>query len=156
MATSSPPRFPPQLIDGTVKNEKSDPKVKLKDDDRITLEGTTKEKVNNISILLRNLEFSDSGRYTCHVKNPKENHLQHQATITLQVVDKRTQWGLGQGSAVGRTGLGGEGAGGDTQLEGQGWVPNSVKWRNGLCWCFPSLYAFKSYWSYIWTLENLA
>ncbi|KAL1287872.1 PREDICTED: sodium channel subunit beta-4 [Capra hircus] len=76
------------LIDGTVKNEKSDPKVKLKDDDRITLEGSTKEKMNNISISLKNLEFSDTGKYTCHVKNPKENYFQHQATIFLQVVDK--------------------------------------------------------------------
>uniref|UniRef100_A0A4W2IGS4 Sodium channel regulatory subunit beta-4 n=1 Tax=Bos indicus x Bos taurus TaxID=30522 RepID=A0A4W2IGS4_BOBOX len=76
------------LIDGTVKNEKSDPKVKLKDDDRITLEGSTKEKMNNISISLKNLEFSDTGKYTCHVKNPKENDFQHQATIFLQVVDK--------------------------------------------------------------------
>nr|XP_013010887.1 sodium channel subunit beta-4 [Cavia porcellus] len=76
------------LIDGTVKNEKSDPKLKLKDDDRITLVGTTKEKKNNISILLRDLEFSDSGKYTCHVRNPKEKDLEHQATIILQVVDK--------------------------------------------------------------------
>uniref|UniRef100_A0A8D2H728 Ig-like domain-containing protein n=2 Tax=Urocitellus parryii TaxID=9999 RepID=A0A8D2H728_UROPR len=76
------------LIDGTVKNEKSDPRVKLKGDDRITLEGSTKEKMNNISILLSNLEFSDTGKYTCHVKNPKENDLQHHATIFLQVVDK--------------------------------------------------------------------
>ncbi|XP_029770998.1 sodium channel subunit beta-4 [Suricata suricatta] len=76
------------LIEGTVKNEKSDPKVKSKDDDRITLEGSTKEKMNNISILLRNLEFSDSGKYTCYVKNPKEHYLHHQATVTLQVVDK--------------------------------------------------------------------
>ncbi|XP_006890945.1 PREDICTED: uncharacterized protein LOC102856887 [Elephantulus edwardii] len=76
------------LIDGTVKNEKSDPKVKLKDNDRITLEGSTKEKVNNISILLDSLEFSDTGKYTCHVRNPKEQNLEHQATIFLQVVDK--------------------------------------------------------------------
>ncbi|KAI5943303.1 sodium channel regulatory subunit beta-4 isoform X2 [Manis javanica] len=76
------------LIDGTVKNEKTDPKVKFKDDDRITLEGTTKDKMNNISILLRNVDFSDMGKYTCHVKNPKENNLQHQATILLRVVDK--------------------------------------------------------------------
>ncbi|XP_055279083.1 sodium channel subunit beta-4 isoform X1 [Moschus berezovskii] len=76
------------LINGTVKNEKSDPKVKLKDDDRITLEGSTKEKMNNISISLKNLEFSDTGKYTCHVKNPKEKDFQHQATIFLQVVDK--------------------------------------------------------------------
>ncbi|KAK2099548.1 Sodium channel subunit beta-4 [Saguinus oedipus] len=72
------------LIEGTVKNEKSDPRVTLKDDDRITLVGSTKEKMNNISIVLRDLEFSDTGKYTCHVKNPKENNLQHHATIFLQ------------------------------------------------------------------------
>ncbi|XP_055129320.2 sodium channel subunit beta-4 isoform X1 [Symphalangus syndactylus] len=76
------------LIEGTVKNEKSDPKVTLKDDDRIALVGSTKEKMNNISIVLRDLEFSDTGKYTCHVKNPKENNLQHHATIFLQVVDR--------------------------------------------------------------------
>nr|XP_008247646.2 sodium channel subunit beta-4 isoform X1 [Oryctolagus cuniculus] len=78
-----------KLIEGIVKNEKSDPKVKLRDNDRVSLEGTTKEKMNNISILLRSLEFSDTGKYTCHVKNPKEKDLEHQATIFLQVVDKR-------------------------------------------------------------------
>ncbi|XP_004712847.1 sodium channel subunit beta-4 [Echinops telfairi] len=76
------------LIDGTVKNEKSDPKVKLRDEERITLVGSTKEKMNNISILLRDLEFSDTGKYTCHVRNPREYYLEHQATIFLQVVDK--------------------------------------------------------------------
>ncbi|XP_069934949.1 sodium channel subunit beta-4 isoform X3 [Oryctolagus cuniculus] len=49
-----------KLIEGIVKNEKSDPKVKLRDNDRVSLEGTTKEKMNNISILLRSLEFSDT------------------------------------------------------------------------------------------------
>uniref|UniRef100_H0XV16 Sodium voltage-gated channel beta subunit 4 n=1 Tax=Otolemur garnettii TaxID=30611 RepID=H0XV16_OTOGA len=77
-----------EIIDGIVKNEKSDPKVTFKDDERITLEGSTKEKKNNISILLRDLEFSDTGKYTCHVKNPKENNLEHNATIFLQVVDQ--------------------------------------------------------------------
>uniref|UniRef100_F6S6D8 Sodium channel regulatory subunit beta-4 n=1 Tax=Equus caballus TaxID=9796 RepID=F6S6D8_HORSE len=76
------------ILDGIVKNEKSDPKVKFKDDERITLEGSIKEKVNNISILLRNVDFSDTGKYTCFVKNPKENHAGHNATIFLQVVDK--------------------------------------------------------------------
>lgn len=79
-----------QLISGTVKNEKADPRLQLKSDDRITLEGSTKEKKNNLSILLRDLDFGDTGRYTCHVRNPKEKDLQHQATIFLQVVDKRT------------------------------------------------------------------
>lgn len=77
-----------QLIDGIVKNDKSDPKVRVKDDDRITLEGSTKEKTNNISILLSDLEFSDTGRYTCFVRNPKEKDLNNSATIFLQVVDK--------------------------------------------------------------------
>ncbi|XP_066228559.1 sodium channel subunit beta-4 [Saccopteryx leptura] len=76
------------LINGTVKNEKSDPKVHLKTDDRIILVGSTKEKMNNISFLLTDLDFSDTGKYTCHVKNPKEKNLQHEATIFLQVVDK--------------------------------------------------------------------
>ncbi|KAJ1075711.1 hypothetical protein K5549_018079, partial [Capra hircus] len=79
------------LIDGTVKNEKSDPKVKLKDDDRITLEGSTKEKMNNISISLKNLEFSDTGKYTCHVKNPKENYFQHQATLFFPFSDHKVE-----------------------------------------------------------------
>ncbi|KAF6334210.1 sodium voltage-gated channel beta subunit 4 [Rhinolophus ferrumequinum] len=76
------------LINGTVKNEKSDPRVHLKNDDRITLAGSTKEKMNNISILLKDVDFSDTGKYTCYVKNPKEKDLQHHATIFLQVVDK--------------------------------------------------------------------
>lgn len=71
-----------------MKNEKSDPKVKLKDDDRITLEGSTKEKMNNISISLKDTEFSDRANTPANVKNPKENYFQHQATIFLQVVDK--------------------------------------------------------------------
>lgn len=86
----SPPVL--QLISGTVKNEKADPRLHLKNDDRITLEGSTKEKKNNLSILLRDLDFGDTGRYTCHVRNPKEKDLQHQATIFLQVVHKCTPW----------------------------------------------------------------
>lgn len=84
-----------------MKNEKSDPRLHLKNDDRITLEGSTKEKMNNLSILLRDLDFGDTGRYTCHVRNPKEKDLQHQATIFLQVVDKCTRGGQGHGVGVG-------------------------------------------------------
>lgn len=87
-----------------MKNEKSDPRVHLKSDHRVTLEGTTKDKMNNISILLRDLDFSDTGKYTCHVKNPKEKDLQHHADIFLQVVDKRTRWAPSQGPAAGRAG----------------------------------------------------
>lgn len=91
-----------QLISGTVKTEKADPKVHLKIDDRLSLEGSTKEKMNNLSILLKDLDFSDTGKYTCHVKNPKEKDLQHQATIFLHVVDKCTQWGQRQGQWSGK------------------------------------------------------
>lgn len=97
--------FPPsasQLISGTVKTEKADPKVHLKIDDRISLEGSTKEKMNNLSILLKDLDFSDTGKYTCHVKNPKEKDLQHQATIFLHVVDKCMQWEQRQGQWSGK------------------------------------------------------
>lgn len=87
-----------------MKNEKSDPRVHLKSDDRVTLEGTTKDKMNNISILLRDLDFSDTGKYTCHVKNPKEKDLQHHADIFLQVVDKRTRRAPSLGPAAGRAG----------------------------------------------------
>lgn len=115
-----------------MKNEKTDPKVKFKDDDRITLEGTTKDKMNNISILLRNVDFSDMGKYTCHVKNPKENNLQHQATILLRVVDKCMQWGLGPGSGVGRTG--------GPQLSATG------TWLHGPRCCVLVLHTCKSSW----------
>ncbi|XP_036114753.1 sodium channel subunit beta-4 isoform X2 [Molossus molossus] len=44
--------------------------------------------MNNVSITLKDVDFDDTGKYTCHVKNPKEKDLQHHATIFLQVVDK--------------------------------------------------------------------
>ncbi|XP_043854328.1 sodium channel subunit beta-4 isoform X3 [Dromiciops gliroides] len=77
------------LLDGTVKNEKSEPKIRSNiDPSRIEMAGSVKEKKNNISILILNLEFSDKGKYTCRVKNPKERNAQHEATISLIVVDK--------------------------------------------------------------------
>ncbi|XP_027691429.1 sodium channel subunit beta-4 [Vombatus ursinus] len=77
------------LLDGTVKNEKSEPKIRSNiDPSRIEMAGSVKEKKNNISILILNLEFSDKGKYTCRVKNPKEKNAQHEATISLIVVDK--------------------------------------------------------------------
>lgn len=140
-ATSSPVS-PSQILDGIVKNEKSDPKVKFKDDERISLEGSIKEKVNNISILLRNVDFSDTGKYTCFVKNPKENHAGHNATIFLQVVDKRMHLGPGLGQWSGKD------RGVQFSVTGKG--------HNGPRWCFLSLYTFKSNWSYIWKLEELS
>uniref|UniRef100_A0A803TG87 Ig-like domain-containing protein n=1 Tax=Anolis carolinensis TaxID=28377 RepID=A0A803TG87_ANOCA len=40
----------------------------------------------NISLILLDADFSDSGKYTCHVKNPKEKNAMHNDTITLKVV----------------------------------------------------------------------
>ncbi|KAJ7305379.1 hypothetical protein JRQ81_011335 [Phrynocephalus forsythii] len=40
----------------------------------------------NVSLLLLFADFSDSGRYTCRVKNPKEKNAVHKDTITLHVV----------------------------------------------------------------------
>lgn len=64
-----------------MKNEKFDFKVKFKDDERIILEGFIKEKVNNIFILLRNVDFSDIGKYICFVKNFKENYVGYNVII---------------------------------------------------------------------------
>ncbi|XP_062816823.1 sodium channel subunit beta-4 isoform X1 [Anolis carolinensis] len=43
----------------------------------------------NISLILLDADFSDSGKYTCHVKNPKEKNAMHNDTITLKVVVER-------------------------------------------------------------------
>ncbi|XP_060107612.1 sodium channel subunit beta-4 [Heteronotia binoei] len=40
----------------------------------------------NLSIVLLSVDFSDSGKYTCAVKNPKEKGAEHNATIALAVV----------------------------------------------------------------------
>ncbi|XP_061449035.1 sodium channel subunit beta-4 [Rhineura floridana] len=40
----------------------------------------------NVSLLLLYADFSDSGKYTCFVKNPKEKNANHSAIITLKVV----------------------------------------------------------------------
>ncbi|KFP39286.1 Sodium channel subunit beta-4, partial [Chlamydotis macqueenii] len=55
---------------------------------RVEFVGSTTGKDNNISILLKNVEFSDAGKYPCHVRNPKEKNLQNNATIFLTVVQK--------------------------------------------------------------------
>ncbi|XP_042331349.1 sodium channel subunit beta-4 isoform X3 [Sceloporus undulatus] len=40
----------------------------------------------NVSLLLLDADFSDSGKYTCLVKNPKEKDATHNDTIILKVV----------------------------------------------------------------------
>ncbi|XP_075765446.1 sodium channel regulatory subunit beta-4 [Pelodiscus sinensis] len=69
---------------GKIKNKASEPKI-VYSDPRVQLIGTTTGKENNISISMF-VDFSDAGKYTCHVRNPKEKGAEHNATITLRVV----------------------------------------------------------------------
>ncbi|XP_010007194.1 PREDICTED: sodium channel subunit beta-4 [Chaetura pelagica] len=78
------------IFSGKIKSKASDP-VLTKINPRVEFLGSTTGKDNNISIILRNVEFSDAGKYTCHVKNPKEKNAQHNATIFLTVVHKMVE-----------------------------------------------------------------
>ncbi|XP_033851926.1 sodium channel subunit beta-4-like isoform X2 [Acipenser ruthenus] len=55
-------------------------------DYRVQFAGTS--KTNNISIILLNVDFEDSGQYICYAKNPKEKNRVHRATYTLLVVSE--------------------------------------------------------------------
>lgn len=57
------------------------PRVQLPE---VTLNKDSREY--NLSIVLLEVDFSDSGKYTCAVKNPKEKGAEHNATISLAVV----------------------------------------------------------------------
>uniref|UniRef100_A0A8C3RVR8 Sodium voltage-gated channel beta subunit 4 n=1 Tax=Chelydra serpentina TaxID=8475 RepID=A0A8C3RVR8_CHESE len=71
---------------GSIKNKATEPTM-LFADPRVRLIGTTTRKENNISISML-VDFEDAGKYTCHVRNPKEKNAEHNATITLKVVQK--------------------------------------------------------------------
>ncbi|XP_074415630.1 sodium channel regulatory subunit beta-4 isoform X5 [Zonotrichia albicollis] len=58
---------------------------------RVEFVGSTTKKDNNISIMLNGVEFSDAGKYTCYVKNPKERNAEQNATIFLTVVHKMVE-----------------------------------------------------------------
>ncbi|XP_058675156.1 sodium channel subunit beta-4 isoform X2 [Ammospiza caudacuta] len=58
---------------------------------RVEFVGSTTKKDNNISIVLNGVEFSDAGKYTCYVKNPKERNAEQNATIFLTVVHKMVE-----------------------------------------------------------------
>ncbi|XP_038017583.1 sodium channel subunit beta-4 isoform X2 [Motacilla alba alba] len=73
------------IYHGKIKNKASEP-VLVWRNPRVEFVGSTTKKDNNISIVLSSVEFSDAGKYTCHVKNPKEKNAQHNATIFLTVV----------------------------------------------------------------------
>uniref|UniRef100_A0A8C3QIT9 Sodium voltage-gated channel beta subunit 4 n=1 Tax=Cyanoderma ruficeps TaxID=181631 RepID=A0A8C3QIT9_9PASS len=70
---------------GKIKNKATEP-TPIWHNPRVEFVGSTTKKDNNISIVLNGVEFSDAGKYTCHVKNPKERNAQHSATIFLTVV----------------------------------------------------------------------
>ncbi|XP_044279629.1 sodium channel subunit beta-4 [Varanus komodoensis] len=81
-----------EIFKGVVKNKDSKPepessyrhgiKYRLPSD----LAPSKDNREFNISLELLDAEFSDSGKYTCFVKNPKEKNANHSGTITLNVV----------------------------------------------------------------------
>ncbi|XP_030320731.1 sodium channel subunit beta-4 isoform X1 [Calypte anna] len=78
------------IYHGRIKSKSSEPFL-VGRNPRVEFVGSTTGKDNNISIVLRSVEFSDAGKYTCHVKNPKERNAQHNATIILTVVHKMVE-----------------------------------------------------------------
>lgn len=86
-----PASLPLQIYHGKIKSKASEPLLVARNP-RVEFVGSTTKKDNNISILLKNVDFSDAGKYTCHVKNPKEKNAQHNATIFLTVVQKSKCW----------------------------------------------------------------
>ncbi|XP_053126025.1 sodium channel subunit beta-4 isoform X2 [Hemicordylus capensis] len=81
-----------EIYGGSIKNKDSKPVPSTKPDyedlDKYEMpDATHKDREYNISILIHFAEFSDSGKYNCFVKNPKEKSTgKHNATITLKVV----------------------------------------------------------------------
>ncbi|NXL23243.1 SCN4B protein, partial [Setophaga kirtlandii] len=70
------------IYHGKIKSKTTEPTV-VWHNPRVEFVGSTAKKDVNISIVLNNVEFSDAGKYTCHVKNPKERNAQTNATIFL-------------------------------------------------------------------------
>lgn len=77
------------------------PRVQLPE---VTLNKDSREY--NLSIVLLEVDFSDSGKYTCAVKNPKEKGAEHNATISLAVVVTR-EYGRRVGGRAGGPGASG-------------------------------------------------
>uniref|UniRef100_A0A8C0GCB0 Sodium voltage-gated channel beta subunit 4 n=1 Tax=Chelonoidis abingdonii TaxID=106734 RepID=A0A8C0GCB0_CHEAB len=75
-----------EIYRGHIKNKVSEPTM-LYANPRVRLTGTTTGRENNISISMF-VDFDDAGKYTCHVKNPKEMNAEHNATIILKVVQE--------------------------------------------------------------------
>ncbi|NXM09146.1 SCN4B protein, partial [Tyrannus savana] len=86
----TPHPAPLQIYQGKIKNKATEPTL-VSRNPRVDFVGSTTSKENNISIVLNGVEFSDAGKYTCHVKNPMEKNAQHNATIVLTVVPKMVE-----------------------------------------------------------------
>ncbi|NWS22521.1 SCN4B protein, partial [Pachyramphus minor] len=78
------------IYQGKIKNKATEPTL-VSRNPRVDFVGSTTKKDNNISIVLNGVEFSDAGKYTCHVKNPRERNAQHNATIVLSVVHEMVE-----------------------------------------------------------------
>ncbi|XP_014165170.1 sodium channel subunit beta-4 [Geospiza fortis] len=78
------------IYHGKIKTKTTEPTL-IWHNPRVEFVGSTTKKDNNISIVLNSVEFSDAGKYTCHVKNPRERNAQHNATIILTVVHKMVE-----------------------------------------------------------------
>ncbi|XP_025913674.1 sodium channel subunit beta-4 [Apteryx rowi] len=78
------------IYHGKIKSKASEPSL-VGRNPRVEFVGSTTGKDNNISIVLSEVDFSDAGKYTCHVKNPKEKNAQHSASIFLTVVHKMVE-----------------------------------------------------------------
>ncbi|NXH04287.1 SCN4B protein, partial [Loxia leucoptera] len=87
---ADPAPLPLQIYHGKIKTKATEPTL-VWNNPRVEFVGSTTKKENNISIVLNGVEFSDAGKYTCHVKNPKERNAQHNATIILTVVHKMVE-----------------------------------------------------------------
>lgn len=84
---------PDLLYHGKLKNKKSLPKLleienKNYRHDRLTLIPNNETKDYNLTLIVREVEFDDAGRYICIVTNKKEKDTKSNATAFLTVLDK--------------------------------------------------------------------
>nr|XP_014345643.1 PREDICTED: sodium channel subunit beta-4 isoform X5 [Latimeria chalumnae] len=73
-----------KLFEGMIR-KKDDDVIQQDKADRIEFAGG---KGNNISIILKAVDFEDTGKYACHVLNPLEKNLEHEAVAVLTVLSE--------------------------------------------------------------------
>uniref|UniRef100_A0A3Q3FZ19 Sodium channel, voltage-gated, type IV, beta b n=1 Tax=Kryptolebias marmoratus TaxID=37003 RepID=A0A3Q3FZ19_KRYMA len=74
-----------KVCEAEIASEDVEPPVKIF---RERVEFVGKNHKNNVSILLWNITFEDTGQYTCYGRNPKEKDRNHSVIFTLIVVDE--------------------------------------------------------------------